>query len=115
MRSEEKYGGSVNLSLHEVVPQVRLGAFGSGHYENRGRHDKDRIVAAGGFSVKPKAAGKLLWLAAVPEVSASTEVTFSRLQGFYSAATDAKASWDIQLPYIKLGVWVAVELKHTTR
>lgn len=43
------------------------------------------------------------------------EAMFSPEDGFLSATTEAKAGWNIQFPYVKVGAWVAVQLKHTTQ
>jgi hypothetical protein len=56
------------------------------------------------------------WLfSLVPELTASTEMSFSRMAGFHSAITEAKASWNMDIPLVKVGIWVALELKHTTQ
>lgn len=115
LRSQEKYGGELSLTLDKLVPRSTIWISGSGHYENRGGPEKDRIVAGGNLSFRQTSGRKSRWFSLVPDLGASTEVVFKRLDGFYSAATEAKASWNLSLPYIQLGAWVAVELKHATR
>ena len=115
LRSQEKYGGTAKLTLNKVIPHLALGLQGTGHYEKGTNIDKDRIVVAGGLSLNPKMTGMALLSSLVPEISASTEISFSRMNGFDSAATEAKASWSMDLSMVKVGVWVALELRHTTQ
>ena len=110
----EKYGGELSLALHQLIPHCTVRISGSGHYENRGGPEKDRIVVAGDVSLY-HGGGSNRWFSLIPDLDASTQVVFRRMDGFYSAATEAKASWNIQFPYVKVGAWVAVQLKHTTQ
>lgn len=115
LRSLEKYGGELSLALHQLIPHCTVRISGSGHYENRGGPEKDRIVAAGNLNLRQTSGRKNQWFSLVPDLTVSTEMVFRRLDGLYSATTEAKASWNIQFPYVKVGAWVAVQLKHTTR
>ena len=114
LRSQEKYGGELSLTLHQLIPRSRIRLSGSGHYENRGGPEKDRIVVAGDVSLY-HGGGSNRWFSLIPDLDASTQVVFRRMDGFYSAATEAKASWKVPLPFVTVGAWVAVHLKHTTR
>lgn len=115
LRSEEKYGGTAKLTLNKVIPLFSLGVQGTGHYEKGASLDKDKIVASGSVSLTPKVTGRSLVFSLVPELTASTEMSFSRVEGFDSAATEAKASWNMNFSLVKVGIWVALELKHTTQ
>lgn len=115
LRSQEKYGGELSLTLNKLVPRCMVRISGSGHYENRGGPEKDRIVAGGNLSLRQNGGRKSRWFSLVPDLGASTEVVFRRLEGFYSATTEAKATWNFSLPYLRVGTWVAVELKHATQ
>ena len=115
LRSQEKYGGTVKFTLSGGIPRFSLGLQGSGHYERGASVSKDRIVAAGSVSIMPKEIGRTLLFSLVPQMTASTEMIFSPVQGFHSATTEAKASWNMDFPLVKVGIWVALELKHTTQ
>lgn len=115
LRSEEKYGGRLGITVSQLIPNVILKIHGETHYENRGGKDKDRIAAAGGLSYKLKDENRQKWTCFIPELTSSMEARFSPEDGFLSAATEAKASWNVRLPYVRVGVWVAVQLKHTTQ
>ncbi|MBR2362166.1 MAG: hypothetical protein IKA80_05925 [Spirochaetaceae bacterium] len=114
LRSLEKYGGELSLALHQLIPHCTVRISGSGHYENRGGPEKDRIVVAGDVSLY-HGGGSNRWFSLIPDLDASTQVVFRRMDGFYSAATEAKASWKVPLPFVTVGAWVAVQLKHTTQ
>ena len=115
LRSEEKYGATAKISMNGLVPHLSLGLQGSGHYEKGSSASKDKIVASGSVSITPKISGRSLIFSLVPELTASTEMTFAQAKGFYSATTEAKASWNMDFPLVKVGIWVALELKHTTQ
>lgn len=120
LRSQEKYGGKINLTLLRLIPRANLGLWTSGYYENRGGPSKNRVVIGGGLSFSPKVDGKKslssqLIYSLVPKLSATTEIVFLQQGEFYSATTEAKATWNFQFPWVKVGGWVAVELKHTTQ
>lgn len=115
LRSQERYGGQLRLTLSRVIPRFSLRISGSSHYEDRGGADKDRIVMGGNLSLY-QSGGRKNWLfSLMPDLSAATEVVLRPADGFHSAATDAKASWNFQLPYVRVGVWVALELRHNLR
>lgn len=115
LRSEEKYGGMARLTLNKVIPLFTLELEGTGHYEKGSSLDKDTIVVASGLELHPQRSRNTSLFSLVPEFSASTEISFYRMNGFDSAATEAKVSWNIDFASVKLGVWVALELKHTTQ
>lgn len=115
LRGEEKYGGRLGMVVNQLVPNLILKIHGAAHYENRGGKDKDRIVAAGGLSCRPRDEKRRKWICFIPELTSSMEAMFSPEDGFLSATTEAKAGWNIQFPYVKVGAWVAVQLKHTTQ
>ena len=115
LRSQEKYGGTVKLTVNGGIPYFSLGLQGAGHYEKGASASKDKIVASGSVSITPKETGKNLLFSLVPDLAASTEIIFSQAQGFRSAATEARASWNRDFPWVKVGIWVALELKHTTQ
>lgn len=115
LRSQEKYGGTAKFSLNKVIPHFTLGLEATGHYEKGSSLNKDKIVVASGLELHPQGSGHSPWFSLVPELSASTEISFYRMNGFDSATTEAKASWSMDFTSIKVGIWVALELKHTTQ
>lgn len=115
LRSEEKYGATAKITLNKVIPLFSLGLQGAGHYEKGTSARKDKIIASGSVNITPKMTRKSLLFSLVPELTASTEMSFSRMAGFHSAITEAKASWNMDIPLVKVGIWVALELKHTTQ
>ena len=101
--------------MNGLIPHLSLGLQGSGHYEKGLSTSKDKIITSGSVSISPKVTGKSTLFSLVPELTASTEMTFAQAKGFHSATTEAKASWNMDFPLVKLGIWVALELKHTTQ
>ena len=98
-----------------MIPRFTLGLEATGHYEKGSSLNKDKIVVASGLELHPQGSKNTPWFSLVPELSASTEISFYRMNGFDSATTEAKASWSMDFTSIKVGIWVALELKHTTQ
>lgn len=115
VRSEEKYGATAKITMNDLLPHLSLGFQGAGQYEKGASVRQDKIVASGSVNITPKMTRKSLLFSLVPELTASTEMSFSRMAGFHSAITEAKASWDMDIPLVKVGIWVALEFKHTTQ
>lgn len=120
LRSQEKYGGKINLTLTSLIPKTNLGFWASSYFEKGSNSTRDTILVGGGLNLYHQKDGKKplvhqLIFSAVPKLSATTEVAFIKQGKFQSATTEAKATWNFQFPLVKVGGWVAVELKHTTK